>query len=179
MSALLPVAEALAQVLAAPSASRRDRSAPAGRPGSGAGRRCCLPIAVPGDDNSAMDGYALRAAKRRSPCLSVSAFRPARRHALQPGTAARIFTGAAIPPGRGRGRDAGKLRETRGVVTYPARCRRTEYSPARPGYRAGKRCWPRPGAASAGPGLLASIGARTVNVYRPCAWRCYPPAMSW
>ena len=58
------------------------------------------PIAVPGDDNSAMDGYALRAEDCQRP------LRVAQRIAagevgevIEPGTAARIFTGAAIPAG--------------------------------------------------------------------------------
>ncbi len=60
-------------------------------------------IDQPPMDNSAMDGYALRAAdvpaagvrlavSQRIPAGSVG-------HALQPGTAARIFTGAPLPPG--------------------------------------------------------------------------------
>jgi len=60
-------------------------------------------VAVPPLDNSAMDGYALRAAdlaevgavlpvSQRIPAGSVGT-------PLQPGTAARIFTGAPIPPG--------------------------------------------------------------------------------
>ncbi len=58
-------------------------------------------INQPPMDNSAMDGYALRAAdvpavgtrlpvSQRIPAGSVG-------HALQPGTAARIFTGAPLP----------------------------------------------------------------------------------
>jgi molybdopterin molybdotransferase len=57
---------------------------------------------VPGADNSAMDGYALRAADavagavlpvvQRIPAGSVG-------QPLVPGTAARIFTGAPVPPG--------------------------------------------------------------------------------
>jgi molybdopterin molybdotransferase len=57
-------------------------------------------IAVPFDDNSAMDGYALRAVdcgdellvNQRIPAGSCGS-------ELEPGTAARIFTGAPIPPG--------------------------------------------------------------------------------
>ncbi len=60
-------------------------------------------VDVPPGDNSAMDGYALRAAdvpaagtvlpvSQRIPAGTVGA-------ALQPGTAARIFTGAQVPPG--------------------------------------------------------------------------------
>ncbi|MBW8845232.1 MAG: molybdopterin molybdotransferase MoeA [Burkholderiales bacterium] len=58
------------------------------------------PVDVPPEDNSAMDGYALRAADaalelpvtQRIPAGSVPA-------PLPPGEAARIFTGAQIPPG--------------------------------------------------------------------------------
>ena len=60
-------------------------------------------INLPPMDNAAMDGYALRAADvavagtrlpvtQRIPAGSVG-------HALQPGSAARIFTGAPVPPG--------------------------------------------------------------------------------
>ncbi|MFN8895310.1 MAG: gephyrin-like molybdotransferase Glp, partial [Betaproteobacteria bacterium] len=60
-------------------------------------------IAVPGADNSAMDGYALRCADvpAAGAVLPVSQ-RIAAGHvgqALQPGTAARIFTGALVPEG--------------------------------------------------------------------------------
>lgn len=59
-------------------------------------------ITVPPLDNSAMDGYAVRAAD----CLVGVAMPVSQRiaagqvgQALQPGTAARIFTGAPLPPG--------------------------------------------------------------------------------
>ncbi|WP_457333975.1 molybdopterin molybdotransferase MoeA [Rhizobacter sp. P5_C2] len=58
---------------------------------------------VPPLDNTAMDGYALRSADVPSAgtLLPVSQRIPAGSvpHELQPGTAARIFTGAPIPPG--------------------------------------------------------------------------------
>ena len=61
------------------------------------------PLQVPLLDNSAMDGYALRCADVAQPgaVLPVSQRIPAGSvgTALQPGTAARIFTGAPIPPG--------------------------------------------------------------------------------
>jgi molybdopterin molybdotransferase len=61
------------------------------------------PIAVPPWDNSAMDGYALRSADLGpdEARLRVAQRIPAGRQgtALDPGTAARIFTGAPIPPG--------------------------------------------------------------------------------
>ncbi len=58
---------------------------------------------VPPHDNSAMDGYALRCADVPQPgtVLPVSQRIPAGRVGtpLQPGTAARIFTGAPVPEG--------------------------------------------------------------------------------
>ncbi len=60
-------------------------------------------IDVPGHDNSAMDGYAVRAADvptagtRLRVTQRIAA--GSRGAPLQPGTAARIFTGAPIPPG--------------------------------------------------------------------------------
>lgn len=61
------------------------------------------PFDVPGFDNSAMDGYALRFADLAGPgCkLPVSQRVPAGSSPapLQPGTAARIFTGAPVPAG--------------------------------------------------------------------------------
>ncbi|MDE2441737.1 MAG: molybdopterin molybdotransferase MoeA [Betaproteobacteria bacterium] len=60
-------------------------------------------VAVPPLDNSAMDGYAVRAADvtAAGACLPVSQRIPAGTIGvpLQPGTAARIFTGAPIPAG--------------------------------------------------------------------------------
>ena len=61
------------------------------------------PLQVPSQDNSAMDGYALRCADVAAPgaVLPVSQRIAAGSAAapLQPGTAARIFTGAPVPPG--------------------------------------------------------------------------------
>src|SRR5688572_28226051 len=58
---------------------------------------------VPPEDNSEMDGYALRVADvpAAGTVLAVSQRVPAGQvgQPLQPGTAARIFTGAQIPPG--------------------------------------------------------------------------------
>src|SRR5450830_1510908 len=61
------------------------------------------PLQVPPHDNSAMDGYALRAAD----AATAGAVLPVSQRIaagevptpLQPGTAARIFTGAPVPPG--------------------------------------------------------------------------------
>lgn len=67
------------------------------------GRPVMSPIDVPPWDNSAMDGYAVRSADVAGPgsSLPVSQRIPAGTagEALRPGTAARIFTGAPVPPG--------------------------------------------------------------------------------
>jgi molybdopterin molybdotransferase len=73
----------------------------------GLGRVLAEPVAstidVPGWDNSAMDGYAVRATDiaRRDGLLRVAQRIPAGSTGsfLEPGTAARIFTGAPVPEG--------------------------------------------------------------------------------
>jgi molybdopterin molybdotransferase len=63
----------------------------------------CSDLDVPPADNSSMDGYALRCADvpAAGAVLQVSQRIPAGTvgSPLQPGTAARIFTGAQVPPG--------------------------------------------------------------------------------
>ena len=58
-------------------------------------------ISVPSADNSAMDGYALNMADSTQPLIPVSQRIAAGETGvrLEPGNAARIFTGAPIPPG--------------------------------------------------------------------------------
>ena len=66
---------------------------------------------VPPLDNTSMDGYAVRSADcasgRGAAPRRAADSRRRRRRPLAPGTAARIFTGAPIPAGRGRGGAAG------------------------------------------------------------------------
>jgi molybdopterin molybdotransferase len=127
-------------------------------------------IAVPGDDNSAMDGYALRAVdahkqlpvSQRIPAGSVGA-------QLQPGTAARIFTGAAIPPGA----DAVVMQENCELVDgciningsiiagQHIRLQGQDISSGSVVLRAGRRIRPQD------LGLLASVGMAQVSVYKP------------
>jgi molybdopterin molybdotransferase len=61
------------------------------------------PLQVPPQDNSSMDGYAVRGAEiaDEGVPLAISQRIPAGAspQPLQPGTAARIFTGAPVPPG--------------------------------------------------------------------------------
>jgi molybdopterin molybdotransferase len=111
---LLTLDEAVAQMLAAVAA---PADAVAGDPAAGAiewldtfdalGRVLAQDLTstvdVPPLDNSAMDGYALRGADvpEAGAVLPVSQRIPAGSvgHELQPGTAARIFTGAPVPAG--------------------------------------------------------------------------------
>lgn len=61
------------------------------------------PLQVPPHDNSAMDGYAVRCADVREPGVVLQVTQRiaagASGHALEPLAAARIFTGAPVPPG--------------------------------------------------------------------------------
>ncbi|WP_207102041.1 gephyrin-like molybdotransferase Glp [Paracoccus shandongensis] len=82
-SELIPIGDALGRVLAEPALSR---------------------ITQPPFDASAMDGYAVRTAEMDQPLTVVgeaAAGRPWDGQAT-PGTAVRIFTGAAVPPGYDR-----------------------------------------------------------------------------
>src|SRR5204862_4063679 len=101
---LLNVDEALEQLLAAARPVAETETVPTlaatGRVLAAAQRST---MNVPPMDNSAMDAYALRLAELKGPQprLKVSQKIPAGStgKALEPGTAARIFTGAPIPAG--------------------------------------------------------------------------------
>lgn len=82
-------------------------------------------IEVPPAPNSAMDGYALRAqdadkALRVTQRIAAGAVG----HALEPGTAARIFTGANLPVGADAVVMQEDCREEAGVLTISTRVRR-------------------------------------------------------
>jgi molybdopterin molybdotransferase len=134
---------------------------------------------VPPEDNSSMDGYALRAADVPVP---GSELRVAQRipagvvgAPLEPGTAARIFTGAQVPPGAdaivmqeqceavepGAGGDLGRVR----VLTVPApgawiRRRGEDVRMGAIVLHRGTRLDPQ------ALGLAASVGAATLPVVR-------------
>ena len=172
MTQLLPVAEALARVLAHAGPGQAQVEVPLiDALGAVLAEDVVAAIAVPGDDNSAMDGYALRAAQANGP-LRVSqriAAGGGEAVPLAPGTAARIFTGAAIPPGA----DAVVMQENcevrDGVLLVSG--------PVAPG----QNIRPRGQDIAAGStvlargrvlrpqdlGLLASVGRSGVEVYRP------------
>ncbi|UCV17642.1 molybdopterin molybdotransferase MoeA [Ferribacterium limneticum] len=101
---MLSFEEALEKLLAAAQPVEEIRSLPIT---AAAGRILAVSqqstVAVPPLDNSAMDGYAVRVADITAAgvCLPVSQRIPAGTvgTTLQPGTAARIFTGAPVPAG--------------------------------------------------------------------------------
>lgn len=171
MSELLPVADALVAMLArAPAPPPVEVRAVIASRGSVLAGDVVASIAVPPEDNSAMDGYALRAAEAGL-VLPVSQRIPAGVVAapLAPGRAARIFTGAAVP----RGADA---------VVIQEHCREVDgclevQGPVSPGdnirlrgqdiaegslvFAAGRRL------RAPDLGLLASLGLAEVPVHRP------------
>jgi len=101
MTVLTPVSEALSLILDTVQVVDETQECPLNE---ALGRVMAVdvvsPLAVPGDDNSAMDGFALRA-KDAGTSLPVSQRIAAGTtgEPLEPGTAARIFTGAPVPPG--------------------------------------------------------------------------------
>lgn len=101
---LKPLDQALAELLAqATPLAGSDTVATFDADGRVLAQGAVSPLQVPSQDNSAMDGYALRCADvaQVGAVLPVSQRIPAGSVGvpLQPGTAARIFTGASIPAG--------------------------------------------------------------------------------
>jgi len=131
------------------------------------------PIDVPPADNSAMDGYALRHADwpGEGDPLAVSQRVPAGTspEPLEPGTAARIFTGAEIP----QGADTVVMQEDceespQGVVVWKLpppgahiRRRAQDVASGQVVLKPGVRLRPQD------VGLVASLGIASVGVYRP------------
>jgi molybdopterin molybdotransferase len=101
LSDLLPLDTALEHILGTPRPDLEIQETPLlDALGCVLARDLTSMVDVPPADNSAMDGYALRAADAGK-TLPVTQRIPAGAtgEPLQVGTAARIFTGAAIPPG--------------------------------------------------------------------------------
>src|SRR5438067_8394422 len=166
---LLSVDEALAQMLArARPVADIEEVETLGATGRVLARAQRSTMDVPPMDNSAMDGYAVRIAdgvklRVAQKIMAGSVGRP-----LEPGTAARIFTGAPIPAGadavvmQEHARVAGDQVEINRKPAKDQWIRRvasdiakgTEILPA------GKRLLPQD------TGLAASVGIRTLPVYR-------------
>ncbi|MEE4218592.1 MAG: gephyrin-like molybdotransferase Glp [Xanthomonadales bacterium] len=130
------------------------------------------PVNVPPADNSAMDGYAMRHADWTSPDTSLPLSQRITAGSvpmqLEPGTAARIFTGAEVPAGADtvvmqehcEGRDGAVL-----ILQLPAaganiRPRGQDVKEGQTVLKAGQRLRPQE------IGLAASLGFAEVPVYR-------------
>jgi molybdopterin molybdotransferase len=143
----VPTLEATSRILARPQRSTMD---------------------VPPMDNSAMDGYAVRTADGSRLKIAQKIMAGAVGKALEPGTAARIFTGAPIPPGA----DAVVMQEHCTAegnevllkkIPKPGDWIRRVGSDVRKGGEilpAGKRLQPQD------TGLAASVGIKTLPVFR-------------
>ncbi|MGL4566087.1 MAG: molybdopterin molybdotransferase MoeA, partial [Halioglobus sp.] len=172
MKPLLPLAETLARMLA--STSPTDAVHPVAlidALGAVLAEDVVAPVAVPAEDNSAMDGYALRAGDAGGPLRVSQRIAAGSRPGplLAPGTAARIFTGAPLPPGADAVVMQEDCREVDGVVTVS-----TAVSP-------GQNIRPRGQDIALGAsvlsrgrvlrpqdmGLLASVGRAAIQAYQP------------
>jgi molybdopterin molybdotransferase len=101
-SPLISAEDALERLLGAVAPAGRTETLPTPEAwGRVLARDVVSAVDVPPADNSAMDGYALRLADLREAPLPVSQRIPAGvvGGPLEPGTAARIFTGAQVPAG--------------------------------------------------------------------------------
>jgi molybdopterin molybdotransferase len=171
LSDLLPVADALARVLASARPAQPRVELPLLEAlGHVLAADVVSPIAVPGSDDSAMDGYALRAAEAGAPLpVSQRIAAGTTGSPLAPGTAARIFTGAALPPGADAVVMQEHCTERQGVVTVAGevapgqniRPRGQDIAEGATVLRRGRVLRP------ADLGLLASVGRAAVAVFRP------------
>ena len=118
MSALLPLEQALARLLAQAAAEPildREEMPAAAVDGRVLAAPLISGLDLPPWANSAMDGYALRLADWAGEPLAVSqqVFAGQAPAPLQPGTCARIFTGAPLPEGA----DSGEMQENAEVLS--------------------------------------------------------------
>ncbi|MDO9623083.1 MAG: molybdopterin molybdotransferase MoeA [Pseudomonas sp.] len=170
---LRPVDQAIAELLArAPAPPPVERVALSQALGRVLGEPLIAPFEVPAWDNSAMDGYALRAADLPAAggCLPLAgriAAGDAAAQALPAGHAVRIFTGAPLPPGADSVVMQEQCRLEEGRVWLPpvqggehVRRRGEELAAGTQVLSAGQRLRPQE------LGLLASFGIDRVAVYR-------------
>ena len=126
-------------------------------------------IAVPPADNSAMDGYAVRSLETPAE-LPVSQRIPAGQppEFLKSGTAARVFTGAEIPPGADSVVIQEKVKETLNGVKIPAVSAGENIRRRGQDIREGDEIIPKGRCLLPQDlGLLASVGQDQVAVFRP------------
>lgn len=170
---LLPVDQAIAELLTrVPSTLPRERVALSMAAGRVLAEDVRAPWPMPAWDNSAMDGYALRAADVPAqgawlPLAGRIAAGDSAMHALPPGHAVRIFTGAPLPPGADSVVAQEQAEKEGAAVRLPAtelgshvrRCGE-EFAADSCVLEAGRRLRPQE------LGLLASLGVAEVLVYR-------------
>ncbi|HET8848897.1 MAG TPA: gephyrin-like molybdotransferase Glp [Marinobacter sp.] len=170
---LIPVDQALAEMLASAKALENIESAPLNRSlGRVLARDYTVPADVPPADNSGVDGYALAVADLvQGRPLPVSDRLPAGAAptVLRPGTAVRIFTGSEIPPGADAVVMQERVERTGDQIVVQA-----EVRPGQNIRRRGQDLSEGDLALSTGTrirpqemGLLGSIGVSEVAVYRP------------
>ena len=172
---VIPVAEALARLLAAPPATpERETVRLAAALGRVLARPVISAVTVPPTDNSAVDGYLVRHDELvdGEVSLPISQRIPAGRdpQPLDVGSAARIFTGASVAPGGDTVLMQEDCREQDGRVTLPPRDRFTAGANIRSAgqdIRAGSEVLAAGSRLSARHlGLLASVGEAQLSVYR-------------
>ena len=166
---LLSVDEALEQLLAGAAPVRDVEELPTMQAaGRVLAREQASSMDVPPMDNSAMDGYAVRISDGNKLRVAQRIAAGSVGKALEPGTAARIFTGAPVPPGA----DAIVMQEHCSVESDFVLLKRTPKkgewirltgSDVRKGgtiLKAGKKLLPQD------TGLAASVGIKALPVYR-------------
>lgn len=168
--ALTPLSDALAQLLSqAPKPPDIEQVSLSDALGRVLAEPLLAAVDVPPFDNSAMDGYALRAADIPGE-VPVSQRIPAGAPAapLEAGTAARIFTGAMLPEGADTvvmQEDAVSQNGTVAILGCPTRGshirrRGADVRVGEPVLPAGRRLMPQD------LGLAASVGSSSLSVYR-------------
>ncbi len=172
MSALLSLEDALATILAdAPAPPSPVECNLLGCPGRILARDVVSSVDVPPQDNSAMDGYALRVADVGGEPLPITQRIPAGAvpGPLQPGTAARVFSGAVVPVGADAVVMQENCHEARGRVAVTGRVEAAQnIRPAGQDVAAGETVLARGRRLRPQDlGLLASIGLASAPVYAP------------
>lgn len=133
-------------------------------------RRFTAAVDVPPFDNSAMDGYAVRAADTPGQLRiggEVAAGAAATIH-VEPGSAVRIMTGAPLPPGADAVVEVEVTDEHEGLVVVPGVLPGGHVRTAGGDTRAGDEVeLPDAPISPAGVAVLASLGLGEVEVHRP------------
>jgi molybdopterin molybdotransferase len=170
---VISVTDALAMIMDATPVLGAERATLAAALGRVAAEDVVSARAVPGADNSAMDGYAVRGADLATEPvrLRVVGSAPAGSPlagSVEPGTAAKIFTGSVIPAGADTVVRVEDTEEANGVVTV-----RTAVKPGTNVRPRGEDVMPGATVVAAGTvlgpadvGVLASIGRAGVLVHR-------------